>query len=173
MEVVDPDDVAGDFDPQVDILPAPKDIGFRPGPYWRLWRLYGHLIFKPARRFWYTIHQYSLVSKGKYGVDWQPKYNWTPKLKNWIESKRSNTWLKQALYVLLLRSYVCPHCGDDNWLEDEAYPDEERLDDRTKIPTFELVNSGQSQSEDGNTYWWEGWRWCYRCGHHEWSSDST
>lgn len=67
--------------------------------------------------------------------------------------------IRHFLVNLCRSSRGCPHCRYEDFIEHEDL--------------FTVTDSGCSQTQDGDSYWWEGWQQCFRCGVKSWVHDST
>lgn len=132
----------------VDEPPAPTIKPARCRMWW-LFRLYGLLILRPVRRMWRMADKVF------------PKFR--DKVRDWLWRGGQG---RPRLRRFLEDDHSCPCCGDQDWLEDEVYVGEEGK----RVELFECVNSGQSYYGE---HWWEGWKFCFRCGCVDWHSDST
>lgn len=154
----------------------PKPTMARPerSRWWWLWRMFGYLVFLTARRAWayYSHGSYVKMRGGELGP-WRRRFESSEAVKNWLWGRPSTPkWLRplrEFLYWLLIKDYICTHCGFTDYGEEITfYAETEDGEDRT-INLFEHVEGG------GVDYWGEaedahGWMWCYRCGSVEWES---
>lgn len=137
---------------------------------WWFWRMYGYLIRLPLRRAWNYYHHYDL--REPHG--WVPRFKSSPKVKEWLWGTGSGKALvklpiRYFLHKLLLDSYECPHCGFHAWGEDEIFDWKADGDKILADKLVEVVDSGGPGME--GDYWSNGWKWCYRCGYHDWFND--
>jgi len=129
-----------------------------------VWRVYGWGFYSPIHRFINYVSYCDIDSKG----NWKRRCGWWDPVKKWLHGDgiknkaRASLW-RYPLYQLAFPCHACPHCGDDNWLEDD-------MGGKTN---FVCERSGSSGTQDGTQYWWEGWKTCWRCGHRDKYGDST
>ncbi len=143
--------------PRPTMKPPPRS------PFWWFWRMFGYIVFRPARRAWsyYTFAYYPHLHDRDHGP-WTRRYPSSEKVYDWLRRSRRGTFAN-FLYWLFAKNYsLCPHCGFD------CYEDSYYLDDKS-YDMFELVEGG------GIDYWGEandchGWMWCYRCGDVNWET---
>jgi hypothetical protein len=138
--------------------------------YWWFWRFYGYVFYILVGKAWrfFSYCRYNPCG------GWKHRFKIYPAVREWLWGTGTGKALvdmpiRYRLKKLLMRDYYCPHCGDEGFLEDEAFVGE--TDE--SITLFECTDSGEYGGPDGTVHWWEGWMWCYRCGHYEWYHDST
>lgn len=149
--------------------PLPKT---RPRRYrfWWFWRFYGYVFYIMLRRAWSYYSHWNLDSQHR----WVAKFKSYPAVRKWVYGEGVKRALasmpvRYFIYKLLTWDYGCPHCGDEGYADDDSFVAE----DGKTVQLFECTDSGVSGTMDGTIHWWEGWLWCYRCGHYEWHHDST
>lgn len=150
-------------------FPSPT-ARFRRSSAWLLWRIYGHVFYRPIQRLWNWFHHYDYDATNSV---WVPRFKSSERVKDWLWGFGTGKALvdmpvRYRLKKLLQPCHDCPHCGFDSWLDDDLY-----INDNDRAKMFECVNSGSSGTPDGTSYWCEGWRACYRCGVIEWWGEST
>jgi hypothetical protein len=132
-------------------------------------RVYGKLIYHPLRRWWnWYTHCCFVKQKDHFnGGQWVRRFTTADTVKDWVSSTR---WLPRIVRDLVWGGgWDCPKCGSENFREsmNNCHDDKDR-------PLFECVDDGTSSNPEWGTYhWWEGWLWCYYCGHCEWVSESS
>lgn len=142
--------------------------------FWWFWRMFGYLVFMPARRAWgYYTHAHYLRLKDDELGPWTLRYQSSEAIKTWISygchRGSISAWIRGFFYWLFIQSYsICPHCGFTEF-EDEYRMRSRKDPDGHLIEMFELVEGG------GTDYWGEaedchGWMWCYRCGSVSWET---
>lgn len=143
-------------------------------PWWPLWRLYGHLIYRPWGMYWSRQLRSELWTYddayGSYVHRWLPNpvsevlgdWCWRADRKTWLG--RLKRWFGRITYGRYQGTWVigcCPHCG----FEHADFAGEDKY--------FECTDSGSYGTQDGTIHWWQGWQTCARCGHVEFESEST
>lgn len=120
-----------------------------------LWWLYGWTVFRPYK---WLIHKVLFIKTGKQDK-WGYDITLYKILKDWIYApKKALVECKFRYFVYqmteqVLSGYHCEHCNLSGWNEDDDY--------------FECLSSGRDY--DGE-YWANGWAWCPRCRHREYTS---
>lgn len=157
-----------EFDWPEEVHPEPTYVPERSRLWW-LWRFYGWVFLTRLHSLWRWYHHYDL----KDGA-WVPRFKSSPAVKDWLHGIRGNPqgkalvnlW-RYPIYKLICADYDCPQCGDRNWGEDSITIYNRKDEEVKRVEElFECVDSG-SLGCTGD-YYANGWRWCYRCGHHEW-----
>ena len=144
---------------------------------WPLWRLFGILIRRPARRLWSWYSYYErrcpchgdpVIDDNTYcskAEDWHrfPSYR---KVYDWLwdgvpGKARVDLW-RYPIYYLLIEYFGCPCCGFSGWADDGVYEGDK---------FFQQVFSHEGSGPDGSTWEFGGWAYCWRCGEANWFED--
>lgn len=162
--------------------PADPKIYYEDTVRRKMWRVLGHCFIMPlinvtthnrrtlagpwekdyeGRRYSFNPHRvilYHVVQLPLKKLYWSPKFN--PRFSKGWKKLLGPLW-ELARYVN--RSYACPTCNDDAW-----------LDYASSNEYFECLGSQDTSNPDvGTCYAFWGWVTCKRCGSIHFHSDST
>jgi len=146
---------------------------------WWFWRMFGWLIYVPARFALLKYLKHRWVDSRVSGRVYRPGYSvyqWpgAHRLDHWISkgARRGSRafWLRALLaWIVDPHHYsTCLHCGFTGF--DEDYTVYDRLGEGIRtVELFEFLDGG------GVDYFGEandchGWQWCYRCGNRTWET---
>lgn len=152
-------------------LPQPKVFPIKKW-YWLLFRIYGNLIFIPARNIVQYLAGCNREGNWRFFFSEQLKdYCW----KGTVHVPWYSKWLHKILWKLKVQSSeysYCACCGSEEYgrVIDSDYYDEDE-DDYKRY--YEELSSDSSSSPDGTYYYWSAYINCPRCAYRGHYSDSN